>query len=118
LQLLKKKHVLGYDDLTQKEQDHARTLPKGIYAENIMSQMWILQSATKISPTVQTDALSDIDINSPPAICRETKNPRPRHVQKNPMYPQQNLQKVTPMISTTRQRNRYWCTKSKPFINL
>jgi hypothetical protein len=59
--------------------------------ENIMSQMRILWSATTISPTIQTDALSDIDINSPPVIHREPKNPRPKHIQKNPMSPQQNV---------------------------
>jgi hypothetical protein len=37
--------------------------------------MCILRSATTISPTVQADALSDIDIDSPPAIRREPKNP-------------------------------------------
>jgi hypothetical protein len=59
--------------------------------ENIMSQMRILRSATTISPTIQTDALSDIDINSPPAIRREPKNSRPKHIKKNPMLPQQNV---------------------------
>jgi hypothetical protein len=44
--------------------------------------MRMLRSATTISPNVQTDVLSDIDINSPPAIRREPKNPRPTHVQK------------------------------------
>jgi hypothetical protein len=87
----KKNHVLCYEDLTQKQQDHARTLPKGIYVENIMSQMRMLQSATTISPTVQTDMLSDIDIDSPPVIRWEPKNPRPTHVQKNPTSPQQNF---------------------------
>jgi hypothetical protein len=59
--------------------------------ENIMSQMWILRSATTISPTVHNDALSDIDIDSPPAIRREPKNPRPKHVQKNHTSPQKNF---------------------------
>jgi hypothetical protein len=86
-----KKHVLDYEYLTKKQQDHERTLPKVIYVENIMSQMWILRSATTISPTMQTDTLSDIDINSPPVIRQEPKNPRPKHVQKNPMSPQQNF---------------------------
>jgi hypothetical protein len=44
-----------------------------------------------MSPTVQTDALSDIDINSPPAISREPKNPSPKHIKKNTMSPQQNF---------------------------
>jgi hypothetical protein len=77
-----KNNILGYEDLTQKQQEQARTLPKGIYLENIMIQLWMLQSTTTISPTVQTDALSDIDINSPPAIHREPKNPLPTHVRK------------------------------------
>jgi viroplasmin and RNaseH domain-containing protein len=80
LATLKKNHVLVYEDLTKKQQDHARTLKKGIYAENNMIQMRILWSVTTISPTIQTDALSDIDINSPPAIRREPKNPRPKHI--------------------------------------
>jgi hypothetical protein len=53
-----------------------------------MSQTRILRSVTTISPTLKTDALSEIDINSPPSICRETKNPPPKHVQKNPTSPQ------------------------------
>jgi viroplasmin and RNaseH domain-containing protein len=36
---IKKKQVLGYEDLTKKKQDHARTLPKGMYIQNIMSKM-------------------------------------------------------------------------------
>jgi hypothetical protein len=85
---LKKNHVLGYEDKTQNKQDHARTLRKGIYVENIMSQMWILWIAKKISPTIQIDALSDIEIDYPPAIFRESKNPCPKHVQNNPTTPQ------------------------------
>jgi hypothetical protein len=50
-----------------------------------------LRSATTISPTVQTDSLSDIDINSPPAILREPKNPSPEHTQKNTMSPQKKI---------------------------
>jgi hypothetical protein len=88
--LLFKKNVLGNKDLTQKQQDHARTLPKGIYVENIMSKVRILRSAITISPTLQTDALSDINIDSPPDIRWEPKNSRPKHVQKNPMSPQKN----------------------------
>jgi hypothetical protein len=57
--------------------------------ENIMSQIRILWSATKISHTIQTDALSDIDVYSPPVICREPENPHPKHVQNNPTLPQQ-----------------------------
>jgi hypothetical protein len=91
LAALKKKHILGYEDLTQKQQEHARTLPKGIYVENITSQMQMLRIATTISHTVQTDALSDIDIDSRPAIHREPKNPHPTHVQKNTKSPQQNF---------------------------
>jgi hypothetical protein len=122
---LKKIHVLGYEYLKQKEQDHARMLPKGIYVENIMSQIWILRSATTISPSVQTVALSDIDINSPPANCRETKNPRPKHVQKNPTLAQQkniagqkiflSKQKVTPMSSTTLQKKSILVYKIQTF---
>jgi hypothetical protein len=37
-----KKYVLGYEDLTHTKQEHARTLPKGIYVENIMIQILIL----------------------------------------------------------------------------
>jgi hypothetical protein len=43
-----------------------------------------------MSPTVQTDALSDIYINSPPTIRREQKKPSPKHTKKNTMSPQQN----------------------------
>jgi hypothetical protein len=53
--------------------------------------MRLLWSATTISHTVQTDALSDIGINSPPAIHRELKNPSPKRTQKNTMSPQQNF---------------------------
>jgi hypothetical protein len=56
-----------------------------------MSQMQILWSATTISPNIQTDAMSYIDINSPHAILREPRNTRPKHIQKNPMSPQQNV---------------------------
>jgi hypothetical protein len=52
--LKKKINILGYDDLTQKQQkqqEQARRLPKGI-VDNIMSQMRLLRSATTISPTV------------------------------------------------------------------
>jgi hypothetical protein len=38
LAAIKKNHVFSYKDLTKK-QDHARTLPKGIYVQNIMSKM-------------------------------------------------------------------------------
>jgi viroplasmin and RNaseH domain-containing protein len=31
--------VLGYEDLTKKKQDYARTLPKGMYIQNTMSKM-------------------------------------------------------------------------------
>jgi hypothetical protein len=64
----KKIHILSYEDLTQKQQEQARRLPKIIYVDNIMSQMRLLWSATTISPTVGTDALLDIDIESPPTI--------------------------------------------------
>jgi hypothetical protein len=56
-----------------------------------MIKMRVLRSATTISPTVQTDALSDIDINSPPVVHWEPKNPSPEYTQKNTMSPQQNL---------------------------
>jgi hypothetical protein len=56
-----------------------------------MSKMRVFCSATTISPTVQTDALSDIDINYTPAIRREPKNPSPKHTQKITMPPQQNF---------------------------
>jgi hypothetical protein len=128
LQLKKNNNVREYEDLTKKQQDHARTLPNGFYVENITIQMRILRSDTTISPTIQTDALSDIDIDYPPAIRREPKNPRPKHVQKNLTSPSKILlsgrnvflskQQVIPMSSTTHQKNRYWCTTSKPFINL
>jgi hypothetical protein len=124
LQLLKK-NILGYEDLTQKQQKHTRTLPKGIYVENIMIQMRILWSATKISPTVQTDALSDINIDSPPAIRRAQKNPRPTHVQNNPTSPQNFLlpgrnfflikQKVIHMSSATRQKKSIMAYKIQTF---
>jgi hypothetical protein len=39
-------NFLGYEDLTKKKQDDARTLPKGIYIQNIMSKMQLLRSAT------------------------------------------------------------------------
>jgi hypothetical protein len=44
-----------------------------------------------MSHNLQTDALSDIDIDSPPAIRREPKNPRPTHVKNNPSLPQQHF---------------------------
>jgi hypothetical protein len=91
LQLFTKKQVLGYDDLTKKKQDHAITLPKGINIQNIMSKMRLLRSATTMSPTVQTDALSEIDIDSPPAIHPEPKNIIQKHTQKNKISPQQNF---------------------------
>jgi hypothetical protein len=56
----------------------------------VMRKIWILRSTTTISPTVQSDALSDIDIDSPPSICWEPKNIRPTHVQNNPSSPQPN----------------------------
>jgi hypothetical protein len=56
-----------------------------------MGKMRVLRSATTISPIVQTDALSDIDINSPPAIRQEPKKSIPKHTQKNTMSPQQNF---------------------------
>jgi hypothetical protein len=56
-----------------------------------MSKMRLLRSTTTISPTVQTDALPDIDINYPPAIRREPKNHSPKHTQNNTMSPQQNF---------------------------
>jgi hypothetical protein len=60
--LKKKIDILGYDDLTQKQQEQAIRLPKGIYADNIMIQMRFLRRATTISPTVGTNALSEIEI--------------------------------------------------------
>jgi hypothetical protein len=87
LAALKNIHILDYEDLTQKQQEHARTLPNGIYVENIMSQMRMLRSATTVSPNVKTDALSDVDINSPPAIFRQPKNPRLTHVKKSNIAP-------------------------------
>jgi hypothetical protein len=86
--LKKKIQILGYEHLTQKQQEQARTLPKGIYVENIMSQMRLLRSATTISPTVGSDSLSDIGIESPPSIRWATKNPRLKHVYNNPTLPQ------------------------------
>jgi hypothetical protein len=56
-----------------------------------MSKMLLLRSATTISPIIQTDALSDIDIDSPPAIHREPKNISPKHTQKNTMSPQKKI---------------------------
>jgi hypothetical protein len=50
-----------------------------------------LWRVTTISPNVQTDALSDIDIDYTPVIFREPKNPIPKHVQNNPTSPQQNF---------------------------
>jgi hypothetical protein len=35
----KKIHVLGYEDLTQQKHEAARKLPKGIYVDNIRSEM-------------------------------------------------------------------------------
>jgi hypothetical protein len=85
-----------------------------------MIQMRIWRSATKISPTVQTDALSDIDIDSPPDIRRELKNPRPTHVQKNTIFwPGRNFflskQKVIPMSSTTHQNKSILMYKIQTF---
>jgi hypothetical protein len=91
LQLFLKKQFLGYEDLTKKKQDHAITLPKGIYIQNIMSKMRLLRSATKMSPTIKTDALSDIGFDSPPDIHREPNNIIQKHAQKNKMSPQQNF---------------------------
>jgi hypothetical protein len=71
--LEKKIHILGYGDLTQKQQEQARRLPKGINVDNIMIQMRLLWSATTINPTVGTNALSEIDIESPPTIRRAHK---------------------------------------------
>jgi hypothetical protein len=56
-----------------------------------MIQIRILRSDTTLSPTIQTDALSDIDIDYPPAIHRVPKNPHPTHVQKNPTLPQKHF---------------------------
>jgi hypothetical protein len=75
LNLKKKVHILGYEHLTQKQQEHDRGLPNGIYVDNIMSQMRLLQSATTFSPTVGTDAISYIDIESPLTIRRAQKIP-------------------------------------------
>jgi hypothetical protein len=105
LAALEKNHILGYDDLTQKQQEHARTLTKGIYVENIMSQMRMLRSATTIIPTVQTDALSDIDIDSPPVIRREPENPCPTHVSKSPTLPKQHFMAGQKFISEQAEGN-------------
>jgi hypothetical protein len=99
LAALNKNHVLGDEDLTKTQHHHARTLPKGIYVEDIMSQMRILWSATTISPTIHTDALIDIDIYSPPAIHLEPKSPSTKHIQNNPMSPQQNFIAVQKFLS-------------------
>jgi hypothetical protein len=87
----KKSHVVGYEDLTKKEQDDARTLPKNIYIQNIMSKMRVLRNATTTSPAIQAYGMQDIDIDSPPAIHREKKNIIPKHTQKNKMSPKQNF---------------------------
>jgi hypothetical protein len=59
-----------------------------------------------MSPNVQTDALSDIDINSPPAINREPKIPF-KNILKRIKCRLSNFylskQKMTPMTSTTHQ---------------
>jgi hypothetical protein len=73
--LKKKINVLGYENLTQQQQEAARKLLKGIYVENIMSQMRFLWSATIINPIVGTKALSDIDIDYTPPIQRAPKIP-------------------------------------------
>jgi hypothetical protein len=96
--------------------------------ENIMSQMRILRSSTTISPTVQTDAMSEIYIDSSSAIHREPKNPRPTHVQKNPISPQRNFISEQKFLSEqsegdtdeqyNRQKKSIRHTKSKPFITL
>jgi hypothetical protein len=70
-----------------------------------MSQMRILRSATTISPTVQTHALSDIDMDSPPAIRQEPKNTHPTHVQKNPTLPQQNFMAWQKFLSEQAEGN-------------
>jgi hypothetical protein len=87
----KKNHVLGYDDLTKKKHDDARTLPKGICIQNIMSKMQLLRSGATTSPAMQADGVSDIDIDSPPAIHRERKIIIQKHTQKNKMSPQQHF---------------------------
>jgi hypothetical protein len=44
-----------------------------------------------MSPTVQTDALSDIDIDSSPVIHLEPQNIIQKHTELNKMSPQQNF---------------------------
>jgi hypothetical protein len=120
--------VLGYEDLTKKKQDDARTLPKGIYIQNIMSKMRLLQSATTTSPAMQADGVSDIDIDSPPAIHQERKSVIQKHTQKNKMSPQQifiagkkfylSKLKKTVMTSTTHQKKLILVYKIQTFVNL
>jgi hypothetical protein len=51
-----RRHELGYDNMTQKQKRAARSLPKGIYFENIISK----------NRSLRSEELSDIDISSPP----------------------------------------------------
>jgi hypothetical protein len=91
LQVLKKSGFLGYEDLTKKKQDNARTLPKGILIQNIIVKMRLLRSATTTSLAIRADGMSDIDIDYPSDIHREGRTIIQKHTQKNKMSPQQNF---------------------------
>jgi hypothetical protein len=56
-----------------------------------MSQMRLLLSATTISPTEGTDALSYIDIESLSTILWAPENPHPIYVDNDPTLPQQKI---------------------------
>jgi hypothetical protein len=120
-----KSFFLGYEDLTKKKQDGTRTLPKGIYIQNIMSKMRLLRSATTTSPVIRSDDTSDIDIDSPPDIHRERKTIIQKHTQKNKMSPQQKIflvkkfclrkLKKTVMTSTAHQKKLILVYKIQTF---
>jgi hypothetical protein len=42
-----RRYASGYENLTWKQQEAARALPKGIYVENIISKIRLLRSAMK-----------------------------------------------------------------------
>jgi hypothetical protein len=77
---------------------------------------------------MQADGVSDIDIDSTPAIHRERKSIIQKHTQKNKMSPQQNFiagkkiylskLKETVMTSTTHQKNLILVCKIQTFVDL
>jgi hypothetical protein len=81
-----------------------------------MSQMRLLQSTTKISPTVGTDALSDIDIEYPPTIQRAPQNLHPKHVDNDPTLLQQKF--IAGMIFLSEQAEVNTDEQYKPPVEI